>query len=276
MLFVFLFAFAAARTAAADPSSEELLKTFNSEFVAVTPGKGAFPQSFEQGSAANDIEQPVHRVTLTRDFAIAKYEVPQNLYEGVMGTNPSRWKGPRNSAESMTWHEANDFCQKTTKLMRERKLIAEDEVIRLPTESEWEYCCRAGTTTDYSFGASAQAEGDDSPKASVLDAYAWHTGNAAGNDPAVGALKPNPWGLYDMHGYLWEFCADGWHEDYIHVPTNGAAASSDHEVPESVRYVIRGGSWKDEFPALRSASRRFVPVSFKDDAIGFRCVKARH
>src|SRR5206468_970100 len=110
----------------------------------------------------------------------------------VMGQNPSRWKGPRNSVEMMSWEDANEFCGKITRKLRKQGLIEKAEVIRLPTESEWEYCCRAGTTTKYSFGDKARKDGDVSPKASILNDYGWHTGNAAGNDPAVGVLKPNP------------------------------------------------------------------------------------
>ena len=98
-----------------------------------------------------------------------------------------------------------------------------------PAKAEWEYCCRAGTTTKYSFGDEAQKPGDVTPKATLLGEYGWHTGNAAGNDPPVGALKPNPWGLYDMHGYLWEFTADGWNPDYKQAPQDGTAAKGSDE-----------------------------------------------
>ncbi|MBX3441876.1 MAG: formylglycine-generating enzyme family protein [Planctomyces sp.] len=250
-----------------------LLKTFVDEFVAITPGEGAFPASFRQGSGAEPSERPVRDVTFARPFQIARYEVPQNLYELVMEQNPSRWKGPRNSAERMTWGEAVEFCERATRLLREAKLIGDDEVIRLPTESEWEYCCRAGTTTAYSFGDSAQKEGDADARATILDAYAWHTGNAAGNDPAVGSLKPNAWGLYDMHGYLWEYCQDEWRADYEGAPTDGRAAADREAEPK--QRVIRGGSWKDPFAALRSSSRRPFDVAARDDAVGFRCVRSR-
>jgi len=259
------------------PEHLKLLKTFVDEFVAITPGTGPFPASFQQGGD-QPAEKPVHKVTLKQPFAIARYEVPQNLYEAVMGSNPSRWKGPRNSAESMTWDEADEFCRKITERLRTASLIQSDEVIRLPSESEWEYCCRAGTTTAYSFGDAAQAPGDVSPKATLLDAYAWHTGNAAGNDPAVGVLKPNPWGLYDVHGYLWEYCSDEWQPHYDNAPTNGAtrtsAAAASSDAPAPVRRVIRGGSWKDDSGWLRSASRRPIGNSSRDDAIGFRCVRS--
>ena len=260
------------QTRAQDPAdkSVELLKTFVTEFVAITPGEGKFPASFQMGSKNEPNEQPVHEVTLKSKFAIAKYEVPQNLYQAVMGNNPSRWKGPRNSVELMSWEDANLFCKKITEALRQQKLIAEDEVIRLPTEAEWEYCCRAGTTTRYSFGDEARAEGDLDNKASILNKYGWHTGNAAGNDPPVGALKPNPWGLYDMHGYLWEFTADGWSDDYSKAPADGEAVPAD-----SKTIVLRSGSWKDPYGKLTSSARRKYKITDGDDAVGFRCVKSK-
>lgn len=263
---------ASSRLCNAEDAQAALLQTFVDELVEITPGQGAYPRSFRRGSAQSPAEQPVHEVVLENSFAIARYEVPQNLYQSVMGENPSRWQGPRNSAEMMNWHEARTFCEKLTSLLREAKLIAEDEVIRLPTEAEWEYCCRAGTTTAYSFGDQARAEGDQGQQATILDAYGWHTGNAAGNDPPVGALKPNPWGLYDMHGYLREYCEDAWHPTYEGAPTDGGPRTAAEGDAPSV--VVRGGSWKDGFDALRSAARMEWDPSKGDDAVGFRCVKA--
>lgn len=259
-----------------EPASETrtlLLRTFKDEFVAITPGRGEFPQSYRMGSDAGDAERPAHEVTLADQFSMAKYEVPQNLYEAVMGANPSRWKGPRNSAEMMSWGEALEFCRKVTQMLREEKLIAADVEVRLPTEAEWEYCCRAGTSTAYSFGDQARADGDEGNKATLLDPYGWHTGNASGNDPPVGALKPNPWGLYDMHGYLAEFCLDSWHADYTGAPADGTAWGHD---PQQARgsVVVRGGSWKDAYGDLRSSARKPLGVNMRDDAVGFRCVMA--
>ena len=251
----------------------KLLKVFVSEFVAITPGKDDFPKSFQMGSAGGpDSEQPAHKVTFDYSYSIARYEVPQNLYEAVMGGNPSRWKGDRNSVEMFDVRDSIKFCSEITGLLRSEKLIKEDEEIRLPTEAEWEYCCRAGTTTKYSFGDEAQKDGDEGKIATLLDPYGWHTGNAAGNDPPVGALKPNKWGLYDMHGYLWEFTSDAWHDTYEDAPTDGSARKSDQK---DVKYVVRGGSWREAYPLLTSTARVAVAVDFKRDDLGFRCVKAK-
>jgi gluconolactonase len=217
----------------ADPTPEQvkLLKVFREEFVAITPGEGKFPKA-----------------TLGNNYEIAKYEVPQDLWEAVMGSNPSKWKGKRNSVEMLSLSQANDFCLKATDLMQAAKLIEADQFVRVPREAEWEYAARAGTTTKYSFG-------DDEAK---LGEYAWFTGNAAGNDPPVGAKQPNPWGLYDVHGYLWE-----WTSEAGKSPVREKTAA------------LRGGSWKDKADELTSDSRRVVDVDLRDDAVGLRCVLVR-
>ena len=255
------------------PEVAKLLQTFDSEFVEITPGEGKFPGSFVMGTKGGpQWEEPAHKVTFASSFSIAKYEVPQNLYAAVMGDNPSRWKGPRNSAENFSWDDANQFCKKITAQLRGMKLLKDDEEIRLPTEAEWEYCCRAGTATPYSFGESAVAPGDANNKASILSEFGWHTGNAAGNDPPVGAKKPNPWGLYDMHGYLWEFVSDAWHENYVGAPEDGSNWKSDDP---KTRRIVRGGSWRERYECHRSAFRHAFPADAKDEATGFRCVKAK-
>lgn len=260
--------------AGADDSQtlQSLLREFVlSEFVEITPGKGKFPASFRMGSTEGPpSERPVHEVQFAYGFRMAKGEVAQNLYSAVMGNNPSRWKGARNSVEMMPCADALEFCRRLTRLLRESKLIADDDEIRLPTEAEWEYCCRAGTTTAYSFGDSATRSSDTGKKASLLDEFGWHTGNAEGNDPPVGAKKPNAWGLYDMHGYLWEFVADAWHPSFEGAPSDGRAWTQG-----GTRHVVRGGSWKDRFEHHTSASRRPIDDEAVDDAVGFRCVLAK-
>jgi len=248
------------------------LKTFAAEFISVTPGEGKFPKSFKMGTADEGAaEKPAHSVTMKSNFAMAKYEVPQDLYEAVMGQNPSVWGGPRNSVEMVSWQDSLRFCARATALLQDAKLIEKDEFIRLPTEAEWEFCCRAGSETAYSFGAKAAAATDEGKKASLLDPYGWHTGNAAGNDPPIGALKPNAWGFYDMHGYLWEYVSDGYHENYTSAPTDGSAWND--KKPSGLR-VMRGGSWRDDYSLLKSTTRWPTAEHVKSDAIGFRCVKA--
>ncbi|MAV38218.1 MAG: gluconolaconase [Planctomycetaceae bacterium] len=256
------------------PQQKQLLETFRKEFVPITPGEGKFPATFQMGAKGEGTSsQPVHQVTLGYHFQIARYEVPQNLWEAVMGSNPSRWKGPRNSVEMLSFDEAMAFCAKATASMRKTKLIDAKQLIRLPSEAEWEYVARAGTTTRYSFG-------DDTKQ---LDDFGWHTGNAAGNDPPVGAKKPNPWGLYDIHGYLWEWCLDHAHNDYQGAPQDGSPWIRGGDAQ---RRVMRGGSWKDKPESLTSFNRegalrtqkgviRFrggIQKDLRDAAVGLRCV----
>ena len=240
----------------------ELLSTFRREFVLITPGKDPFPRSFEMGRAGGDKAQnPPHSVAFDRPFAIARYEVPQNLWQAVMGSNPSRWKGQRNAVEMLSWDDAVEFCRKATDQLRAAKLIGPKQVVRLPTEAEWEYAARAGAATQYSFG-------DD---VAQLDDHAWSTRNAAGNDPPVGARKPNAWNLYDVHGYLWEWCADPWHDSYDGAPADGSAWTAGGD---ALKRVLRGGSWKDPAESLTSSHRRAAARDLKDDAVGLRCVLA--
>ncbi len=260
VLAVFLTAALAADLA---PEHVELLKTFRGEFVSIRPGSKDFSASFKMGRArgGDDNERPTHKVTLAYEFQIAKYEVTQNLWEAVMGSNPSKWTGPRNSVEMLSFEEAERFCKSATIQMRGAGLIKKNQTVRLPTEAEWEYVARAGTSTVYSFG-------DDVKQ---LDDHAWHTGNAAMNDPAVGVKKPNVWGLYDIHGYLWEWCTDHGHDSYVGAPADGSswAAKGDQ-----TKRILRGGSWKDESAKLTSSYRRIADKDLRDDAVGLRCVLA--
>lgn len=218
-----------------------LLKTFRDEFVAITPGTDKFPAKVEVVDGKR-----TRTLTAPPAYLIAKYEVPQNLWEAVMGANPSKWKGPRNSVEMLSFDEAQEFCKRATAKLRTAKLIEATQEVRLPTELEWEYAARAGASTRFSFGNDVKD----------LDAYAWHTGNAAGNDPPVGAKKPNAWDLYDVHGYLSEWCEVGSKADGAKPPEQ----------------ALRGGSWKDAPEALAIDVRRLEKPGLRDDAVGLRCV----
>ncbi|MGC3965918.1 MAG: formylglycine-generating enzyme family protein [Pirellulales bacterium] len=248
----------------AAPDELALLKTFRAEFIPITPGQGKFPAAITLPTGGGGAEQKSVTVRFQGPFEIAKYEVPQNLWEAVMGANPSRWQGPRNSVEMLSCAEAEEFCRRATAKMRAAKFIDEAQIVRLPSEAEWEYCARAGTTTSYSFG--------DDP--ALLDKHGWYTGNAKGNDPPVGAKAPNPWGLYDVHGYLWEWCADDWTDDVGLLPADGRPFAADGD-DKSSGGALRGGSWKDRAEQLSSGFRRRADPTLLDDAVGLRCVLGR-
>ena len=228
----------------------KLLKTFRNEFVEIKPAEGKFPDKFAY--------QGKREIRMTDRFSVAKFEVPQNLWEAIIGSNPSRWKGERNSVEMLSFADAVTFCHEATRLMRNAKLIGDRDFVRLPTEIEWEFFARAGTKTEFSFG-------DDK---TMLTDYAWYTVNAAGNDPAVGEKKPNPWQLFDVHGYLWEWT--------IQCDDRDSPVSLNEEEWKSFdageSQMLRGGSWKDPAAKLTCGFRRTANVETKDDAVGLRCV----
>ena len=241
------------------PSATATTKRFVEECVTVSPGKPGFPiRSLVGTKEPTENELPQQEVTINRPFRISKYETTQELYEAVVGNNPSRWKGPRNSVENVNWSEAMQFCKQLTTLLNEQSLISDHEEVRLPTYIEWEYCCRAGSQTRYYFGQKAGTDGSTSD----LDIHAWHTGNAAGNDPAVGVLKPNSWGLFDVHGYLWEY-----------VDHKSTGKTLQISAPPG-HCLVRGGSWRDAHPLLSSSAYLTFSESHRSDAIGFRCVIA--
>ncbi len=168
-------------------------------------------------------------------FSIGVYEVTQKQYAAVMGSNPSYFKGANNPVEQVSWDDAVAYCAKLSSLPAE---VAAGRVYRLPTESEWEYACRAGTTTEYSFGDDKQD----------LGKYAWFKENSGKTTHAVGEKLPNGWGLYDMHGNVWEWCSDA----------------------EGSGRVYRGGSWTSDAAHCRTAYRGTLEPTNRGHNRGFR------
>lgn len=191
-----------------------------------------------------------HQVTLTKPFYLGVYEVTQEQYEQVMGENPSKFKGPRNPVEMVSWDDAVVFCKRLSDLPEER---AAGRVYRLPTEAEWEYACRAGSRSKYSFGDDEVQLGD----------YAWFSGNSNRMTHSVGQKKPNSWGLYDMHGNVWEWCSD-WTSEY----PKGTATDPVGPGEGSFR-VRRGGGWFFGAFCGSSDRSRYGP-SHRGDVNGFR------
>jgi formylglycine-generating enzyme required for sulfatase activity len=192
-----------------------------------------------------------HQVIFTRPFYLGVYEVTQEQYERVMGSNPSAFQGARNPVEQVSWYDAVEFCHKLSEFPEEK---AAGRVYRLPTEAEWEYACRAGSTTNYCFGG----------EESQLDQYAWYAKNSNSSTHPVGEKKPNAWGLYDMHGNVWEWCSD-WAEVY----PKGVVADPVGPREGSLR-VYRGGSWRAEAAHCRSANRRGLTPTGRGKGRGFR------
>jgi eukaryotic-like serine/threonine-protein kinase len=206
--------------------------------------------SFMMGSNEYEDKKPPHRVTL-QEYWMGKYPVTQGQYEAVMGKNPSYFKGANHPVERVSWGDAVAFCQKLSEMTGQR--------VSLPSEAQWEYACRAGSTGQYCFG-------DDESK---LGEYAWFNRNSDGKTHPVGQKKANAWGLYDMHGNVWEWCADIWHENYKGAPEDGSAWV---EGGKSFLRVLRGGSWYFSPRDCRSANRDWFFPEYGFDFNGFRLV----
>ena len=211
--------------------------------------------SFTMGSPKDEVgrkdNETPHVVTISKSFYLGVQELSQSQYEEVMGRNPSHFKGAKNPVENVTWDEAVSFCKKLSDMPEEN---AAGHEYRLPTEAEWEYACRAGSKTAYSFGGSTQP----------LGANAWFGEGPRGKTHPVGKKKANNWGLFDMHGNVSEWCQD-WYGDYP------AGAVTDPQGDDKSAYrVIRGGRWYYDAALCRSAIRTADNASYSDHSIGFR------
>jgi formylglycine-generating enzyme required for sulfatase activity len=213
----------------------------------------------EQDRGSN--EGPQTRVTLTKGFWMGRYEVTQAEYLAVMGSNPSYFTGALNRpVEQVTWYEATNYCARLTAQERSAGRLQAGWAYRLPTEAEWEYAARAGTTTRFSYG--------DDPGYTQLGNYAWYGANSGSQPHPVGQKQPNRWGLYDMSGNVWEWCSD-WFGTYP------GGSVSDPTGPGSGSYrVLRGGCWGDDGQFCRSALRYGVTPVLRSGIVGFRAVLA--
>jgi formylglycine-generating enzyme required for sulfatase activity len=205
---------------------------------------GEFMMGSENGDAD---EKPVHRVRISRPFEMGKFEVTQAQWEAVTGSNPSYFKGAKLPVENVSWEDARQFIE---------KLNAQNDgyFYRLPTEAEWEYACRAGSTGDY---------------AGNLDAMAWYGDISGAKTHPVGQKQPNAWGLYDMHGNVWEWCQD-WYSANYYAQSPGA----DPQGPASgSARVTRGGGWNFSAVGCRSASRFRNASGSHNRYLGFRLAR---
>ena len=204
---------------------------------------------FEMGS---DTDGPVHEVRITRGFYMGRHEVTQGEWRRMMGDNPSHFQqcGEDCPVEQVSWHEARKFLAALER-------AAPGERFRLPTEAEWEYACRAGTTTPYSTGESLMARqaNYDGPEIS------------RGTTMRVGSFPPNAWGLYDMHGNVWEWCED-WFCPYPEGPAVDPVG-----VCAADKKIIRGGSWHFGADSARSSLRYTHLPGDRGFSLGFRVVR---
>ena len=203
---------------------------------------GSFLMGSPSGEPGRDTDEMPHRVTLTKGFWMAKTPVTQRQWKSVMGDNPSRFKGDDLPVENVSWNDCQEFCRRC----REAGVD-----LRLPTEAQWEYACRAGTTGPYAGSAN-------------LDVMGWYGGNSRQKTHPVGQKQPNAWGLHDMHGNVLEWCAE-WYGDYPDGSvTDPKGASS------GWGRVARGGSWNNSVTYCRSAYRFNYFPSCTSGSLGFR------
>jgi formylglycine-generating enzyme required for sulfatase activity len=210
------------------------------------------------GSPTNEVDRsgdegPQTAVTISRGFWMGKYLVTQGDYLALMGSNPSYFTTNDSAGnpispdltrpvETVSWFDATNYCARLTQQERGAGRIGTNSVYRLPTEAEWEYACRGWTSTRFSYG--------DDPGYTNLTNYAWYFDNSTNMTHPVGQKLPNPWGLYDMHGNVWEWCQDwdGLYPGGIALDPQGPATGSHR--------VVRGGGWNGGAGGCRSASRR--------------------
>jgi len=221
---------------------------FRMEFVLIPAGSFLMGSPDETGDGD---EYPRHDVVISQPFYLGKYEVTQEQWEEVMGSNPSRFRGAKLPVETVSWKDCQVFLAKLA-AKTGRKFA-------LPTEAQWEYACRAGTTTFWSFGDTNAA----------VDEFAWGKSNSGGQSHPVGGKKPNPWGLYDMHGNVSEWCADRYAK---HTYSNGVVVDPVGPTVQEGSAVCRGGAWGDDPDLQRSAYRNCNGIGNAHHGIGLRCV----
>ena len=214
------------------------------------------PGSFTMGSRrGEDHEQPPHTVTISQGFWMGRYEVTQAQWKKYMDKIPVEYEGDDLPVEAVTWNLVQEFIQ---------RLNASGDggpggAFRLPTEAEWEYACRAGSTSEFCFGNDESRLGD----------YAWFNGNSDYKTHPVGAKRPNAWGLFDMHGNVWEWCSDWYGEDYY-----ANSPDTDPAGPDAGVYkVLRGGCWYYDAALCRSAYRYYITPVFRNSDNGFRLAR---
>lgn len=240
--------------------SINLGKDVTLEMVALQAG------SFIMGSPENEEgrnqdEKPQHKVDIAR-FFMSKYPITQAQYLTIMKKNPSGFKGEKKPVETVSWFDCKQFCHKLSKLT--------DRQFRLPSEAQWEYACRAGTTTPFYTGDTITTD-----LANYNGQFGYGKGNAGiarRETTDVGSFPPNAFGLYDLHGNVLEWCADSWHNNYLNAPSHSDPWEDKDAEEENSPRVLRGGSWDDTAYYCRSSVRNWCSPLVKGKLIGFRIV----
>jgi eukaryotic-like serine/threonine-protein kinase len=242
------------------------------KLVLIPAGKFTMGSPPAEGGRNSD-EGPEHRVSISKPFYMGIYTVTQEQYEQVMGTNPSQYKGAHNPVESVSWDDATEFCKKLS--------AKTGKTVKLPTEAQWEYACRAGTATAYSTGVTlspGQADCDFSASNATRGAWKKFTDwvrsffpapkQTQGGPKPVGSFKPNGFGVYDMHGNIWQWCAD-WYDfnGYANSPATDPSGPRD-----GTARVLRGSCWGHVPRRCRSASRVGGTPDLRNYVFGFRVV----
>jgi len=218
------------------------------DFVLIKPGVFTMGSPDDEQGRGGD-EGPQHYVTISDLFYLGKYAVTQAQWQAIMGDNPSSRRGDPYPVEHVSHHDCQEFCKKLS--------AKTGKTVRLPTEAEWEYACRAGSTTRFCHGNSDNA----------LGAFAWCYDNNVGEVQAVGRKSPNQWGLHDMHGNICEWCEDWYDSEYY----KDCLRMNPRGPGYGVARVLRGGAWSYVAQYCRAASRNSSEPSNRSGYYGFRC-----
>jgi formylglycine-generating enzyme required for sulfatase activity len=257
------------RAPAPEEPPKQITSSIGVKLVLIPAGEFLMGSPDSDGDAQDD-EKPQHQVRITRPFYLGTTEVTQGQYRAITGESPSNFKGSHDlPVEEVSWNDAIAFCNK----LSEREGLkpyyqlgagapSGGEGYRLPTEAEWEYACRAGTATRFSFGDADTSLGES----------AWFSDNSDFKTHPVGQKRPNAWGLFDMHGNVWEWCGDGYAADCY----QGSPAAADPPGPsQSADRVIRGGGWNDFPQDCRAALRGWFAPGYRGSSLGFRLARGQ-
>jgi len=234
----------------------EIANTIGVRMALIGPGSSMMGSTTGPGD-----ERPAHHVKLTKGFYMGVTEVTQEQWESVMPDNPSRYKGADRPVENVNLEDCVEFCKLLTQKERAQGKLPEGAEYRLPTEAEWEYACRAGAKTKYCFGDSETDLGE----------YAWYRENSGRTHP-VGTKKANAWGLFDMNGNVWEWCADRY-GSYSAGEAEDPTGAPGTEWGPGRNSIFRGGSWGSNAAYCRSAVRNFIGPGRPLSGVGFRLVR---